>query len=81
MEPPAPHSDPAPHHAESDAIQQALAQVPPDLRTCLVLNMYQGLSYKEIADVLKISTNLVAVRIHRGREKFIEAYKRANPIE
>jgi RNA polymerase sigma-70 factor (ECF subfamily) len=79
MEPAAPQSDPAPRHAESDAIQQALALVPADLRTCLVLNMYQGLSYKEIADVLGISTNLVAVRIYRGREKFIEAYKRANP--
>jgi RNA polymerase sigma-70 factor, ECF subfamily len=78
MEPPAPQSDPAPRHAESDTIQQALAQVPPDLRTCLVLNMYQGLSYKEISDVLGVSTNLVAVRIYRGREKFIEAYKRAN---
>jgi len=81
MEPPAPQSDPAPRHAESDSIQQALALVPSDLRTCLVLNMYQGLSYKEIADVLGISANLVAVRIHRGREKFIEAYKRANPSE
>ena len=79
MEPPAPQSDPAARHAERDAIQQALAQVPPDLRACLVLNMYQGLSYKEIADVLKISPNLVAVRIYRAREKFIEAYKRANP--
>jgi RNA polymerase sigma-70 factor (ECF subfamily) len=76
MEPPAPASDPAPRQAESDAIQRALAQVPGDLRTVLVLNMYQGLSYKEIADVLGISANLVAVRIHRGRDKFIEAYKR-----
>ncbi len=79
MEPPAPQSDPAPRQAESDAIQQALAQVPSDLRTCLVLNMYQGLSYKEIAGVLSISANLVAVRIYRGREKFIEAYNKANP--
>lgn len=76
MEPPAPQSDPAPRHAESDAIQRALAQVPSDLRTALVLNMYQGLSYKEIADALGISPNLVAVRIHRGRDKFIEAYKK-----
>jgi len=81
MEPPAPQSDPAPRHAESDAIQKALAQVPADMRTCLVLNMYQGLSYKEIADALGISSNLVAVRIYRGREKFIDAYKKANPAE
>src|SRR3954447_17820159 len=46
MEPAAPHSDPAGHHAESDAIQLALAQVPADMRACLVLNVYQGLSYK-----------------------------------
>lgn len=79
LEPEAPHSDPSIRQAESDAIQTALAQVPTDQRTCLVLNMYQGLSYKEIAEVLGISTNLVAVRIFRGREKFIEAYKKANP--
>src|SRR5687768_16829710 len=81
MEPPAPQSDPAPRQAESDAIQGALAQVPPDQRICLVLNMYQGLSYKEIAETLGITVNLVAVRIYRGREKFIEAYKKANPDE
>jgi RNA polymerase sigma-70 factor, ECF subfamily len=81
MEPVAPQSDYAPRQAEGDAIQHALQQVPADQRTCLVLNMYQGLSYKEIAETLGISVNLVAVRIFRGREKFIEAYKKANPAE
>lgn len=81
MDPPAPQSDPAPRQADSDAIQQALSRVPPDQRICLVLNMYQGLSYKEIAETLGITVNLVAVRIYRGREKFIEAYKKANPEE
>jgi DNA-directed RNA polymerase specialized sigma24 family protein len=46
------------------------------MRVCLVLNMYQGMAYKEIADTLGISVNLVAVRIYRGREKFIDAYKK-----
>jgi RNA polymerase sigma-70 factor (ECF subfamily) len=81
IEPISPHADPASRQAESDAIQGALAQVPADQRTCLVLNMYQGLSYKEIAETLGISINLVAVRIYRGREKFIEAYKKANTPE
>jgi RNA polymerase sigma-70 factor, ECF subfamily len=81
MEPVAPQSDYAPRQAEGDAIQHALQQVPADQRTCLVLNMYQGLSYKEIAETLGISVNLVAVRIFRGREKFIEAYKKANSAE
>ena len=78
VEPQAFQPDTAARHAESDAIQQALSIVPPDQRICLVLNMNQGMSYKEIADTLGISVNLVAVRIFRGREKFIEAYKRAN---
>jgi RNA polymerase sigma-70 factor (ECF subfamily) len=75
------NSDPAHRQAESDAIQVALSQVPPDQRICLVLNMYQGMSYKEIAEMLGISVNLVAVRIFRGREKFIEAYKKADASE
>jgi RNA polymerase sigma-70 factor, ECF subfamily len=78
-EPHSPYPDPATTHAESDAIQRALAQVPADMRVCLVLNMYQGLSYKEIAEALGVSVNLVAVRIYRGREKFIDAYKKADP--
>ena len=81
MEPVAPQSDYAPRHADQDAIQHALQAVPADQRTCLVLNMYQGLSYKEIAETLGISVNLVAVRIFRGREKFVDAYKKANPAE
>ncbi len=75
-EPHSPYPDLAATHAESDAIQRALAHVPADMRICLVLNMYQGMTYKEIADTLGVSPNLVAVRIYRGREKFIEAYKR-----
>ena len=75
---PSQQADNAVRQAESDAIQQALAQVPTDQRTCLVLNMNQGMSYKEIAATLGISVNLVAVRIFRGREKFIDAYKKAN---
>jgi RNA polymerase sigma-70 factor, ECF subfamily len=81
MEPAAPMSDYALRHADQDSIQRALHAVPADQRTCLVLNMYQGLSYKEIAETLGISVNLVAVRIFRGREKFIEAYKKANPAD
>jgi RNA polymerase sigma-70 factor (ECF subfamily) len=81
LDPVAPQSDPSIRQAESDAIGAALALVPEDQRTCLVLNMLQGFSYKEIAEVLGISANLVAVRIYRGREKFIEAYKRANPAD
>lgn len=81
QEPASPVPDMAIRNAEGDAIQAALAHVPSDQRICLVLNMYQGMAYKEIAEMLGISVNLVAVRIYRGREKFIEAYKKANPVD
>ncbi|MEO6458122.1 MAG: RNA polymerase sigma factor [Chloroflexia bacterium] len=81
QEPASPVPDMAIRNAEGDAIQSALTHVPSDQRICLVLNMYQGMAYKEIAEMLGISVNLVAVRIYRGREKFIEAYKKANPVD
>jgi DNA-directed RNA polymerase specialized sigma24 family protein len=49
--------------------------VPDDYRVALVLHLHQGLSYKEIGAALGIAPNLVAVRVFRGREKFIKVYK------
>jgi DNA-directed RNA polymerase specialized sigma24 family protein len=39
-----------------------------------VLHLHQGLSYKEIGAMLGVAPNLVAVRVFRGRERFIKAY-------
>jgi len=74
-DPPASGGDPGTVVPNQDAVHRALQQVPSDYRIALVLHLHQGLSYKEIGQLLDIAPNLVAVRVFRGREKFIKAYK------
>ena len=75
FDPPAAGGDPGTVVPNQDAVHRALQAVPPDHRIALVLHLHQGLSYKEIGAMLGIAPNLVAVRVFRGREKFIKAYK------
>ena len=75
FDPPAPGGDPGTMVPNQDAVHRALQAVPPDHRVALVLHLHQGLSYKEIGALLDIAPNLVAVRVFRGRERFIKAYK------
>ncbi len=51
------------------AIDRALAQIPIDLRTAVVLRDVQGLDYKEIAETLGIPIGTVESRIFRGRQR------------
>ena len=76
MDPPAPGSDPGVNVPNADLIRLALQAVPTDLRIPLVLHLHQGLAYKEIAELLGIAPNLVAVRVFRARERFIKTYKK-----
>ncbi len=48
-------------------VQDALLQLPPDLRAATVLYDIEGLSYREIAAVLEIPEGTVKSRIHRAR--------------
>ncbi len=75
FDPPAPGGDPGTTVPNEDAVHRALQEVPADYRVALVLHLHQGLSYKEIGASLGIAPNLVAVRVFRGRERFIKAYK------
>ena len=56
---------------KSDAglAQELLAQLPVSLRMPLILKEYEGLTYREIGRILKISEGNVKVRVFRGREK------------
>ncbi len=53
--------------ALSDAVQDALAALPEEFRTAVVLCDVVGLSYDEIADAQDIPVGTVRSRIHRGR--------------
>lgn len=60
-------------HAErqelAQVLQWAIAQLPPDQRTVVVLSDVQGLSYGEIAETLNISLGTVKSRLSRARSK------------
>ena len=43
----------------------------PDQRACVVLRNIEGLSYQEIAGVLKVGINTVRSRLKRAREKLL----------
>jgi RNA polymerase sigma-70 factor (ECF subfamily) len=49
--------------------QDLLAELPLNLRMPLILKEYEGLTYREIGRILKISEGNVKVRVFRGREK------------
>ena len=53
--------------ALSDEVQRALAALPDEFRTAVVLCDVVGLSYDEIADAQDIPVGTVRSRIHRGR--------------
>jgi len=53
----------------------ALKILNPDQRVCVILRNLEGLSYRQIADTLKISINTVRSRLARAREKLLSARK------
>jgi RNA polymerase sigma-70 factor, ECF subfamily len=68
-----------PHEAQPDAaaagaerrsqIERALAKLSDDHRRIVVLSDIEGLSYKEIADVLEIPMGTVMSRLHNARKR------------
>ncbi|MHB8882162.1 MAG: sigma-70 family RNA polymerase sigma factor [Thermodesulfovibrionales bacterium] len=50
------------------ALHNSITKLPSKLRTAIILNEIEGLSYDEIADILEISLGTVKSRISRARE-------------
>jgi len=57
---------------EGDAVRQAIAELPDELRAPLILAEYEGLSQIEIGRVLNCSPKAVETRIYRARQKVRE---------
>ena len=51
-------------------IERLLDQLPPDLRTTLVLREMEQLSYDEVAAVMQVPVGTVRSRLHTARERF-----------
>ena len=50
-------------------LEQALAQLPENQRSIVLLRDYEGYAYKEIAEILKMSETQVKVYLFRARKK------------
>lgn len=55
------------NHVIAEEIQKALLQLPYEQRLAITLRDFNGLSYDEIAGVMKCSTGTVKSRLNRGR--------------
>lgn len=58
------------------SLEKAIANLPEDMRSAIVLRDVQGFSYEEIADMLSANVGTIKSRISRGREKLREALMR-----
>lgn len=63
-------------------LKRAIAKLPHDLKTTLLLYQYEGLSYKEIADIVGCSPKGVETRLYRTRKQLKKLLKsKANEAE
>ena len=60
---------------EQDLVHRLLNHLNTDQRTCIILRSLEGLSYQEIARVLRIPVNTVRTRIKRAREHLVALRK------
>lgn len=58
-------------------VRASVDQLPDALRQVLVMAYYQGLKYREIADVLDIPVGTVKSRLHAALVKLQEAWARS----
>ena len=49
-------------------LQEAVLELPHDLRVCVLLHHYDAMSYRDIAEVVKCSARGVETRLYRARK-------------
>jgi RNA polymerase sigma-70 factor (ECF subfamily) len=62
-------ADEAEYDQSLEILKDAIDQLPADLREPLVLRVYSGLSYQEIADMTETKLATVKVRIFRAKQR------------
>lgn len=66
------------HELMKKMIDQGLEKLTPKCREVIILHYLEGLSYKEISDILQIPAGTVAVRVLRGKDALRKIYKKMN---
>jgi RNA polymerase sigma-70 factor (ECF subfamily) len=59
--------------ADKETLRRALEDLPDVYREALVLRELEGMSYKEIADIMSVSMGTVMSRLARGRSRLRES--------
>lgn len=62
-----------------DLVRKVIADLPEPLRVAVMLIYYQGLKYREAAEVLDVPVGTVKSRLHTAVQKLTEAWNRAVP--
>ena len=57
------------------AMREAIEDLPEKMQKCLTLRIYQELSYREIATVMKLKINTVKAHLFQAKEKLRERLK------
>jgi len=65
---------------EREHIQQVLARLSPQARTCLLLQHAAGFTQREIAVILGISEKSVSAYVSRGCEQFRQIYRQMKEV-
>ena len=73
-------NEPEVHIDEQECIAEILATLPPQCRTCLLLQHVGGFSQREIASILGISEKSVSAYVSRGREQFRRTYRQLKGV-
>ncbi len=61
--------------ADAETLRRALEELPAEFREVLVLRELEGLSYKELAQVMEIPAGTVMSRLARARKRLLENLK------
>ena len=72
-------NDPSERSTQVATLDRMLAKLPPKKRTVLVLFEIEGLSAKEISDVVGCPENTVWSRLHHARSEMVKAARRMVP--
>jgi RNA polymerase sigma-70 factor (ECF subfamily) len=60
------------HSEDAELIKEAMDELPAEFREILVLRHFEGLSYKEIADIVQLAPGTVMSRLARARGRLRE---------
>lgn len=66
--------------AEQDAVRRALARMPREYATCMLLHMVEGFKHHEVGAIVGISAEAARKRTARGAEMFRKAYREVNGL-